>query len=80
MRSMGLVFLQKRSGSSDRQRAEAADAAGELSLERALEVAPRLYCEQGVGRDEHDCGYGGYISFNEHNLSKGSDIASHAGL
>ena len=48
---------------------------GELSLERALEVAPRLYCEQGVGRDERDCGYGGYISFNEHNLSKGSDIA-----
>ena len=41
----------------------------------ALEVAPRLCCEQGVGRDERDCGYGGYISFNEHNLSKGSDIA-----
>ena len=59
----------------DQQRAEAADAAGELSLKRSLEVAPRLYCEQGIGRDENNCGYGGYISFNEHNLSKSSDIA-----
>lgn len=42
---------------------------------RIFEVAPRVYCERGLGRDTRDCGYGGYISFNEHNERTGSDIA-----
>ncbi|NVK07349.1 MAG: VWA domain-containing protein, partial [Marivivens sp.] len=42
---------------------------------RTFEVAPRIYCTSGVTRDSRDCGYGGYISFNERNDLKGTDIA-----
>lgn len=42
---------------------------------RTFEVAPRIYCTSGVTRDGRDCGYGGYISFNERNDLKGTDIA-----
>lgn len=42
---------------------------------RTLEFAPRVYCEQGLGRDTNVCGYGGYISFNERNDSNRTDMA-----
>lgn len=53
----------------------AQDVSDASAIQRSLEFAPRLYCEKGFGRKTHDCGYGGYVAFNNYNPSNGSDIA-----
>ena len=51
------------------------DGSDKLNRQSSFEVAPRVYCEKGLGQDARDCGYGGYISLSEHDMSNGTDFA-----
>ena len=51
------------------------DGSDKLNRHSSFEVAPRVYCEKGLGQDARDCGYGGYISLSEHDMSNGTDFA-----
>lgn len=51
---------------------EVSNASG---IQRLLELAPRLYCEKGFGQQSHECGFGGYVSFNNYDPNKSSEIA-----
>ena len=51
------------------------DGSDKLNRQSSFEVAPRVYCETGLGQHTRDCGYGGYISFSKHDLSNGTNFA-----
>jgi hypothetical protein len=51
------------------------DGLDKPNRQSSFEVAPRLYCEQGIGQDTQDCGYGGYVSLSESDMSAGTNFA-----
>ena len=51
------------------------DGSDKLNRQSSFEVAPRVYCETGLGQHTRDCGYGGYISLSEHDVSSGTNFA-----
>ena len=51
------------------------DGSDKLNRQSSFEVAPRVYCEKGIGQNARDCGYGGYVSLSTRDVSKGTDFA-----